>query len=53
MTELDAPWGVTVALNPQNGAVLGMVSLPSYDNNIFAERIDEEYLALEATIAAR
>lgn len=48
MTELDAPWGVTVALNPQNGAVLGMVSLPSYDNNIFAERIDEEYLALEA-----
>jgi penicillin-binding protein 2 len=48
MTELDAPWGVTVALNPQNGAVLGMVSLPSYDNNIFAERIGEDYLALEA-----
>ncbi len=47
MDELDAPWGVTVALNPQNGAVLGMVSLPSYDNNIFAERIGEDYLTLE------
>ena len=47
MTEVDAPWGVTVAMNPQNGAVLGMVSLPSYDNNIFAERIGEDYLKLE------
>ncbi|BAL98853.1 MULTISPECIES: penicillin-binding protein 2 [Caldilinea] len=47
MDKVDAPWGVTVAMNPQNGAVLGMVSLPSYDNNIFAERIGEEYLKLE------
>lgn len=47
MEELEAPWGVTIAMNPQNGAVLGMVSLPSYDNNIFAEAIDEDYLALE------
>uniref|UniRef100_A0A7C1FGA8 Penicillin-binding protein 2 n=1 Tax=Caldilinea aerophila TaxID=133453 RepID=A0A7C1FGA8_9CHLR len=47
MDEVNAPWGVTVAMNPQNGAVLGMVSLPSYDNNIFAERIGEEYLKLE------
>lgn len=47
MDEVGAPWGVTVAMNPQNGAVLGMVSLPSYDNNIFAERIGEEYLKLE------
>lgn len=47
MDEVEAPWGVTVAMNPQNGAVLGMVSLPSYDNNIFAERIGEDYLRLE------
>jgi penicillin-binding protein 2 len=47
LTELNAKWGVAIAMNPQNGAVLGMVSLPSYDNNIFAERINEGYLALE------
>lgn len=45
--ELNAKWGVTIAMNPQNGAILGMVSLPSYNNNVFAERINEEYLALE------
>ncbi|RIK44819.1 MAG: hypothetical protein DCC55_01055 [Chloroflexi bacterium] len=47
MDELGAKWGVTIAMNPQNGAVLGLVSLPSYNNNIFAERINEDYLALE------
>ncbi len=26
-----------VAINPQNGAVLSLVSLPSYDNNLFAK----------------
>jgi penicillin-binding protein 2 len=40
MNEKKAKWGVTIAMNPQNGAVLGLVSLPSYDNNIFAEQID-------------
>lgn len=47
MEEVEAKWGVTIAMNPQNGAILGMVSLPSYNNNIFAERINEDYLALE------
>ena len=47
MTEVDAPWGVTIAMEPMTGAILGMVSLPSYDNNIFAETINEGYLALE------
>lgn len=47
MDEKEAQWGVTIAMNPQNGAVLGMVSLPSYDNNIFAEQIDlKAYKAL-------
>ena len=48
MDEKKAPWAVSIAMNPQDGAILGMVSLPSYDNNIFAEQIDEDYLKLEA-----
>ena len=47
MEQQEAPWGVVVAMDPQTGAVLGMVSLPSY-NNIFAERIGEDYMELEA-----
>ena len=47
MQEVDAPWGVTIAMNPQNGAILGMVSLPSFDNNIFAEGLDQKYLNVQ------
>jgi penicillin-binding protein 2 len=28
--------GATIALNPQSGEILGMVSLPAYDNNLFS-----------------
>jgi penicillin-binding protein 2 len=31
--------GVVMAMNPQNGEILAMVSLPSYDNNEFAQGI--------------
>lgn len=31
-----------VAINPQNGGVLAMVSLPSYDNNLFARGISND-----------
>jgi penicillin-binding protein 2 len=31
--------GAVIALNPQTGDVLAMVSLPSYDNNLFARGI--------------
>lgn len=31
-----------VALNPQNGEILGYVSLPSFDNNLFAKGITEK-----------
>ncbi|MCL5256728.1 MAG: penicillin-binding transpeptidase domain-containing protein, partial [Chloroflexi bacterium] len=31
--------GVAVAMNPKTGEVYAMVSLPSYDNNLFAEGI--------------
>ncbi len=42
-----SPSGVAIAMNPQNGAVLGMVSLPTYDNNLFADGITEkEYATL-------
>ena len=34
--------GVAIAMNPQTGEILGMVSLPSYDNNLFAEGISVE-----------
>lgn len=30
-----------VAINPQNGQVLAMVSLPTYDNNLFAKGISQ------------
>jgi penicillin-binding protein 2 len=33
---------VAVALDPRDGFVLGMVSLPAYDNNIFADGITEQ-----------
>ncbi|MBN2006307.1 MAG: penicillin-binding protein 2 [Anaerolineae bacterium] len=39
--------GVVVALDPRDGQVLAMVSLPTYDNNMFSKRLDEEaYQAL-------
>jgi penicillin-binding protein 2 len=37
-----ATQGTVIALNPRNGAILAMVSLPSYDNNLFAKGITEE-----------
>ncbi|NWF68223.1 MAG: penicillin-binding protein 2 [Chloroflexi bacterium] len=35
--------GVVIAMNPQTGEVLAMVSFPSYDNSRFARAIDGEY----------
>lgn len=31
--------GVVIVMNPQNGEILAMVSLPSYDNNVFSEGV--------------
>ncbi len=47
MDKQEAPWGVAITMAPKTGAILGMVSLPSYNNNIFAERINEDYMDLE------
>ncbi len=39
--------GVVVVMNPQTGEILAMVSLPTYDNNLFAQGISsEDYRAL-------
>ncbi len=36
--------GVAIAMNPKSGEILGLVSLPSYDNNIFTGGISSEEL---------
>jgi len=33
--------GVAIAMNPQNGEILGMVSIPAYDSNLFAHGISQ------------
>lgn len=39
--------GVAIAVNPKNGEVLAFVSLPTYDNNLFAKGIsDTDYQKL-------
>lgn len=37
---------VGVAMNPQNGEILAMVSIPGYDNNWFVQGITPEQMAL-------
>ena len=37
-----ATQGVVIALDPRNGKILALVSLPGYDNNLFAKGITTE-----------
>ncbi|MCX7856039.1 MAG: penicillin-binding transpeptidase domain-containing protein, partial [Anaerolineae bacterium] len=47
MARVNSRRGVAIAMNPQTGEILAMVSLPTYDNNLFAEGISlEEYTRL-------
>ncbi len=39
MKAIGSKRGVIIAMNPQTGEVLAMVSLPTYDNNLFARGI--------------
>jgi penicillin-binding protein 2 len=39
MKKIGMTRGVVIAMNPQTGEVLAMVSLPTYDNNLFARGI--------------
>lgn len=38
---------VAIAANPQTGEILGLVSLPAFDNNVMAEGLGPGYVALE------
>ncbi len=42
MSEAKSESGAAIAMDPQTGEILAMVSLPSYDNNLFIGGISEE-----------
>jgi len=42
MGEVGIKRGTVIAMNPQNGEILAMVSLPTYDNNQFARGISNK-----------
>ncbi len=44
LTRTHSLRGVVLAMDPRDGQVLVMVSLPTYDNNIFSGRVDMEEL---------
>lgn len=46
MDEVDSPQGVAIAMNPQTGEILAMVSLPTFDNNLFSQGISARELSL-------
>ena len=47
MSAVGIKRGTVIAMNPQNGEILAMVSLPTYDNNQFARGIsNKEYQKL-------
>ena len=41
MKKIGMTRGVVIAMNPQTGEILAMVSLPTYDNNLFARGISQ------------
>ncbi len=48
MKKANSSVGVAIVMDPRNGQILAMVSLPSYDNNLFARGISyEDYRKLE------
>jgi len=42
LDNLELTKATAVAMNPKNGEIIAVVSLPSYDNNLFSGRIDQE-----------
>jgi penicillin-binding protein 2 len=49
MEAVGSQSGVAIAMDPMTGEILGIVSLPSYDNNVFARGISaDEYKILES-----
>jgi penicillin-binding protein 2 len=45
MDAVNSKQGVAIAMNPQTGEILAMVSLPDYDNNMFSRGISSRELA--------
>lgn len=45
MTTLSKTRGAAVAIDPRSGAVLGLVSLPAYDDNLFSKGISSDAYA--------
>ncbi len=39
--DVNSPRGVAIVMNPQTGEILAMVSLPTYDNNVFTRGISD------------
>src|SRR5260221_1502409 len=47
MKEIGLKRGVVIVMNPQTGEILALVSLPTYDDNLFARGISNaDYQAL-------
>ena len=44
MTAMGKKRGVAIAMNPRNGQIMAMVSLPGFDNNLFSQGIDADKL---------
>jgi penicillin-binding protein 2 len=44
LAEVVSPRGAAVAMNPQTGEILAMVSLPTYDDNVFVQGVTEKDL---------
>ena len=42
LKKLKLKKAVAVAINPKNGQILSLVSLPSFDNNLFAQKLSED-----------
>lgn len=42
LEKTDVKTATAIALNPKNGEILSLVNLPSYDNNLFAQKISQE-----------
>lgn len=40
--EVGAKGGAAVAMDPKTGGILAMISLPSFDNNLFSQEISKE-----------
>ncbi len=41
LTQPEVKSGAVVVMNPQSGAVLSMVTIPSFDNNLFAKGVSQ------------